>query len=67
MQRTGSQRILQRVMQELGANIKNVDVVHTSDAGHHVLLKDKKLLMNPEELEKRNEEIKARFVELFGA
>ena len=42
--RTGSQRILQRVMQELQANIKNVDVVHTSDAGHFVLLKDKKLL-----------------------
>jgi iron(III) transport system substrate-binding protein len=43
--RTGSQRILQRVMQELGANIKNVDVIHTSDAGHFVLLKEKKLLM----------------------
>src|SRR6202171_360704 len=43
--RTGSQRILQRVMQELQANIKNVDVVHTSDAGHYVLLKEKKLLM----------------------
>jgi iron(III) transport system substrate-binding protein len=43
--RTGSQRILQRVMQELQANIKNVDVIHTSDAGHFVLLKDKKLLL----------------------
>jgi iron(III) transport system substrate-binding protein len=43
--RTGSQRILQRVMQELQANIKIVDVIHTSDAGHYVLLKDKKLLM----------------------
>lgn len=42
--RTGSQRILQRVMQELAANIKNVDVIHTSDAGHFVLLKEKKLL-----------------------
>src|SRR3989475_9604553 len=42
--RTGSQRILQRVMQELGANIKIVDVIHTSDAGHFVMLKDKKLL-----------------------
>ena len=42
--RTGSQRILQRVMQELSANIKNVDVIHTSDAGHYVLLKEKKLL-----------------------
>jgi iron(III) transport system substrate-binding protein len=43
--RTGSQRILQRVMQELQANIKNVDVIHTSDAGHYVLLKDRKLLL----------------------
>ena len=43
--RTGSQRILQRVMQELQANIKNADVIHTSDAGHFVLLKEKKLLM----------------------
>jgi iron(III) transport system substrate-binding protein len=43
--RTGSQRILQRMMQELQANIKNVDVVHTSDAGHYVLLKEKQLLM----------------------
>ena len=42
--RTGSERILQRVMQELGANIKNVDVIHTSDAGHFVLFKEKKLL-----------------------
>ena len=42
--RTGSQRILQRIMQELGANIKIVDVIHTSDAGHFVMLKDKKLL-----------------------
>jgi len=42
--RSGSQRILQQVMQELQANIKNVDVIHTSDAGHFVLLKEKKLL-----------------------
>src|SRR3989454_4505268 len=42
--RTGSERILQRVMQELQANIKIADVVHTSDAGHYVLLKEKKLL-----------------------
>jgi iron(III) transport system substrate-binding protein len=42
--RTGSERILSRVMQELQANIKNVDVVHTSDAGHFVLLKSKNLL-----------------------
>ena len=43
--RTGSQRILQRVMQELQANLKLVDVIHTSDAGHFVLLKEKKLLL----------------------
>src|SRR4029079_15433915 len=43
--RPGWQRILARMMQELQANIKNVDVVHTSDAGHYVLLKEKKLLM----------------------
>ncbi|MDP2702538.1 MAG: extracellular solute-binding protein [Candidatus Rokubacteria bacterium] len=43
--RTGSERILQRLMQELQANIKIADVVHTSDAGHYVLLKNKKLLM----------------------
>jgi iron(III) transport system substrate-binding protein len=43
--RTGSQRVLQRVMQELQANIKNADVIHTSDAGHFVLLKEKKLLL----------------------
>ena len=44
VQRTGSQRILQRVMQEMQANLKLVDVIHTSDAGHYVLLKDKQLL-----------------------
>src|SRR5438445_10128286 len=43
--RTGSQRVLQRVMQEAAAGIKNADVIHTSDAGHFVLLKDKGLLL----------------------
>ncbi|MGH7767006.1 MAG: ABC transporter substrate-binding protein [Candidatus Binatia bacterium] len=43
--RTGSQRVLQRVMQEATAGIKNVDIIHTSDAGHFELLKDKKLLL----------------------
>ena len=42
--RTGSERIIARVMQELKANIKNVDVVHTSDAGHFVFFKEQKLL-----------------------
>ncbi|HZA52963.1 MAG TPA: extracellular solute-binding protein [Candidatus Udaeobacter sp.] len=43
--RTGSQRVLQRVMQEATAGIKNADLIHTSDAGHFVLLKEKGLLM----------------------
>ena len=42
--RTGSERILQRVMQELAAGIKNADVVNTSDTGHYVFLKRKGLL-----------------------
>ncbi len=45
VQRTGSERVLQRLMQELQAGIKNADVIHTSDAGHFVLLKEKKLLL----------------------
>ena len=43
--RTGSQRVLQRVMQEASAGIKNADVIHTSDAGHFVLLKEKGMLL----------------------
>jgi iron(III) transport system substrate-binding protein len=43
--RTGSQRVLQRVMQEASAGIKNVDVIHTSDAGHFVLMKEKGMLL----------------------
>lgn len=43
--RTGSQRVLQRVMQEASSGIKNADVIHTSDAGHFVLLRDKGLLL----------------------
>ena len=39
--RNGSQRVLQRFMQETAAGIKNADIVHTSDAGHFELLKDK--------------------------
>ena len=42
--RSGSERILQRVMQEFSAGIKNADVVNTSDTGHYVLLKRKGLL-----------------------
>lgn len=43
--RTGSQRVLQRVMQESSAGIKNVDLIHTSDAGHFELLKEKGALL----------------------
>ncbi|HEY7168156.1 MAG TPA: extracellular solute-binding protein [Candidatus Binatia bacterium] len=43
--RTGSQRVLQRVMQEAGSGIKNADVIHTSDAGHFVLFKQKGMLL----------------------
>jgi iron(III) transport system substrate-binding protein len=43
--RTGSQRVLQRVMQEATAGIKNGDIIHTSDAGHFELLKEKNLLL----------------------
>ena len=32
-------------MQEAAAGIKNADMIHTSDAGHFVLLKDKGLLL----------------------
>ncbi len=42
--RTGSQRVLQRVMQEVSTGIKNVDIIHTSDGGHFVLLRKKGLL-----------------------
>ena len=42
--RSSSERILQRVMQELAASIKQADVVNTSDTGHYVLLKRKGLL-----------------------
>ena len=43
--RNGSQRVLQRFMQEATAGLKNADIVHTSDAGHFELLKDKGLLL----------------------
>ena len=45
VQRSGSQRVLQRVMQEATAGIRNADIIHTSDAGHFELLKAKGLLL----------------------
>src|SRR6266508_2190898 len=43
--RNGSQRVLQRFMQEAAAGLKNADIVHTSDAGNFELLKDKGMLL----------------------
>jgi iron(III) transport system substrate-binding protein len=43
--RNGSQRVLQRFMQEASAGLKNADIVHTSDAGHFELLKDKGMIL----------------------
>jgi iron(III) transport system substrate-binding protein len=43
--RTGSERVMQRVMQEAQANVKAVDVVHTSDAGNFVDLKNAGIIM----------------------
>jgi iron(III) transport system substrate-binding protein len=42
--RSGSERILQRFMQEAAAGIKNADVFNSSDVGHYVLLKKKGML-----------------------
>jgi iron(III) transport system substrate-binding protein len=42
--RSGSERILQRLMQEAAAGIKNADVFNSSDVGHYVLLKKKGML-----------------------
>ncbi|HEY2988456.1 MAG TPA: extracellular solute-binding protein [Candidatus Binatia bacterium] len=44
VQRSGSERILQRVMQEAGAGLNIADVFNSSDAGHYVLLKKKGML-----------------------
>jgi iron(III) transport system substrate-binding protein len=45
LHRTGSERVLQRIMQEAGSGIKNVDLFDTSDAGHFELLKGKGMLL----------------------
>lgn len=42
--RSGSERILQRIMQEAGSGLKIADVFNSSDAGHYVLLKKKGML-----------------------
>jgi iron(III) transport system substrate-binding protein len=43
--RSGSERVMQRVMQEAQSNVKAVDVIHTSDAGNFVDLKDQKMIL----------------------
>ncbi|MBI2458450.1 MAG: extracellular solute-binding protein [candidate division NC10 bacterium] len=43
--RSGSERIFQRIMQELKANLAIADVVHTSDAAHFVDFKTQGMLM----------------------
>ncbi|MFZ3323949.1 MAG: extracellular solute-binding protein [Usitatibacter sp.] len=44
VERTGSERVLQRVNQEMQAGIKNVDVVNSSDASHFLYWKQQKWL-----------------------
>lgn len=44
VERSGSERVFQRINQELGSNIHNVDVVNSSDASHFLLWKQQKLL-----------------------
>src|SRR5574342_479818 len=44
LHRSGSERILQRIMQEAGAGLKIADVFNSSDVGHYTLLKKKGLL-----------------------
>jgi iron(III) transport system substrate-binding protein len=39
VERSGSERLFQRVGQEYGSNIANVDVINTSDAAHYILWK----------------------------
>jgi iron(III) transport system substrate-binding protein len=44
VERSGSERVFQRVNQEYQANIKNVDVVNSSDASHFLFWKQQKWL-----------------------
>jgi hypothetical protein len=45
LNRDGSQRIFQKVMQEAGANLAIADVVHTSDISHYLEFQQKNMLM----------------------
>jgi iron(III) transport system substrate-binding protein len=44
VERSGSERVFQRINQEYQANIKNVDVVNSSDASHFMFWKQQKWL-----------------------
>jgi iron(III) transport system substrate-binding protein len=44
VERAGSERVFQRINQEYQTNIKNVDVVNSSDASHFLFWKQQKLL-----------------------
>jgi len=44
VERTGSERVLQRINQEYQSNIFNVDVVNSSDASHFIFWKQQKWL-----------------------
>ena len=44
VERSGSERVFQRINQEYGSNIKNVDVVNSSDASHFIYWKQQKML-----------------------
>ena len=44
VERAGSERIFQRINQEYQSNIRNVDVVNSSDASHFLYWKQQKLL-----------------------
>lgn len=44
VERSGSERVFQRVNQEYQANIKNVDIVNSSDASHFMFWKQQKWL-----------------------
>ena len=44
VERSGSERVFQRINQEYQSNIKNVDVVNSSDASHFLFWKQQKLL-----------------------
>ena len=39
VERAGSERVFQRIAQEMGSNIRNVDIVNTSDAAHVIFWK----------------------------